>query len=83
MNHGISIDRELADRLPLPLAQLYRRAHHAKTSLERQLAGFYLWEASLKLLASVAVIEYAASRRNVGALDDRLRNLARPSLAAL
>jgi serine/threonine-protein kinase len=80
MYADISIDHELLDRLPLPLAQLCRRAQNAKTPLERHLAAFYLWEASLRLLASAAVIEYAGSNRNVDDLDERLRNLARPSL---
>jgi len=55
----IAIDEDLLRRLPLPLAQLYRRAHDAKTPLERHLTAFYLWEASLKLLGSVAIVEYA------------------------
>jgi serine/threonine protein kinase/tetratricopeptide (TPR) repeat protein len=80
MERAAAMDHELLDRLPLPLAQLYLRAQHAKNPLERHLAGFYLWEASLRLLASVAVIEYAGSDRHVEELDDRLRNLARPAL---
>src|ERR1700730_15442739 len=51
-------DETLVRRLPLPLAQLYRRVHNAKTALERHLTAFYLWEAGLKLLASVAIVEY-------------------------
>ena len=80
MDHEIPMDRELLERLPLPLAQLYRRAHHAKTSLARHLAASHLWEASLKLLASVAVVEYAALGRNVATLEDKLRSLVRPAL---
>jgi WD40 repeat protein/serine/threonine protein kinase len=75
-----SIDHALLRRLPLPLAQLFRRAHNAKTSLERCLAAYYLWEASLKLLASVAVVEYAERGRAAHEIVDRLRNLARPAL---
>ena len=63
MSSLIACDEELIRRLPLPLAQLYRRAHNAKTPLERHLTAFYLWEASLKLLASVAVVEYASQFR--------------------
>src|SRR4051794_20871476 len=66
--------------LPLPLAQLHRRARNAKTALERHLAAFYLWELGLKLLSSVAVVEYAAAGAPDPALAERLRNLARPSL---
>jgi hypothetical protein len=52
-------DDLLLARLPLPLAQLYSRAHNARTALDRHLTAYYLWEASLKLLASVCVVEYA------------------------
>ena len=70
----------LQRRLPLPLAQLHRRACNAQTALQRHLAAHLLWEASLKLLASVAVIEYA--RRGPAAPDvaEPLKSLARPSL---
>src|SRR5881227_1068148 len=70
----------LIQRLPLPLAQLVRRAHNAKTPLERHLTAFYLWEAGLKLLASVAIVEYAALRDHDPQLTERLQNLARPQL---
>src|SRR5262245_53062934 len=60
MSSLIACDEDLIRRLPLPLAQLYRRAHNAKTPLERHLTAFYLWEASLKLLGAVALVEYAA-----------------------
>jgi hypothetical protein len=66
--------------LRLPLAQLYRRAHNAKTPLARHLTALSLWEASLKLLTCVAVIEYAARGPRQPDLVERLRNLARPSL---
>ena len=67
-------------RLPLPLAQLHRRARNAKTALERHLAAYYLWEAGLKLLASVAVVEYAERGPADPAIAAKLRNLARPAL---
>lgn len=53
-------DEQLVQRLPLPLAQLYRHAHNAKTPLERHNAAYCLWEAALKLLGTVAVAEFAA-----------------------
>jgi aminoglycoside phosphotransferase (APT) family kinase protein len=74
------IDEDLIRRLPLPLAQLYRRAHDAKTPLERHLSSFYLWEAALKLLGSVAIVEYAADSEHDLKLSERLTNLARPAL---
>jgi WD40 repeat protein/serine/threonine protein kinase len=74
------LDESLVARLPLPLAQLYRRAHEVTLPLERHLVAFYLWEATLKLVASVAVVEYAAGDAPDPAIAERLRNLARPSL---
>jgi serine/threonine protein kinase len=76
----LTIDEALVQRLPLPLAQLYRRAHNAKTPLERHLTAFYLWEAGLKLLASVAIVEYAEHGTPDPELSERLHNLARPAL---
>ncbi len=73
-------DEELLRQLPLPLAQLYRRAHNAKTPLERHQAAYYLWEASLKLLGSVAIVEYAELGDQDPELAERLRNLVRPAL---
>jgi eukaryotic-like serine/threonine-protein kinase len=73
-------NEDLIGRLPLPLAQLYRRAHNAKTPQERHHAAYYLWEASLKLLGSVAVVAYAELGDQDPELADRLRNLARPAV---
>jgi len=75
-----SLDETLAQNLPLPLAQLYRRAHNAKTALERHLTAFYLWEAGLKLLGCTAVVAYAAGPDHDPQLSERLHNLARPAL---
>jgi serine/threonine protein kinase/tetratricopeptide (TPR) repeat protein len=80
MTIPLAIDEQLLQSLPLPLAQLYRRSHNAKTSLDRHLTAFSLWEAALKLLASVAIVEYAALRDHDPELTERLQNLARPSL---
>jgi hypothetical protein len=52
-------DDALARRLPLPLAQLYRRAWNERNPRDRNEAAYYLWEAALKLLASAAIVEYA------------------------
>jgi hypothetical protein len=73
-------DEELLRRLPLPLAQLLRRAHNAKTPLERHLTAFYLWEAGLKLLGCAAIVEYVRRPDPDPQLAERLQNLARPSL---
>jgi WD40 repeat protein/serine/threonine protein kinase len=80
MRAELPFDDAPAQRLPLPLAQLYRRAHNAKTAIERHLTAFSLWEAGLKLLASVALVEYAGRGRPEPELQQVLQNLARPSL---
>ncbi len=80
MRPELPSDEALVQRLPLPLAQLYRRAHNAKTALDRYLSAFYLWEASLKLLGSVAIVTYAEQDNHDPALVERLSNLARPAL---
>ena len=74
------LDEQLISRLPLPLALLCRRAHNATTPLEQHLTAYYLWEASLKLLGSVAVVEYAALGDQDADLLERLKNLARPAV---
>jgi hypothetical protein len=73
-------DETLLHRLPLPLAQLYRRAHNAKTALECHLNAFSLWEAGLKLLAAAAVVEYAGRPDPDPHLAERWHNMARPVL---
>jgi WD40 repeat protein/serine/threonine protein kinase len=75
-----ALDDALLRRLPLPLAQLYLRAHNAKTPIERHLAAYYLWEAALKLLASAAIVTYADLGRPDPQIAERLRSLARPAL---
>ena len=42
MRPELPSDESLMQRLPLPLAQLYRRAHNAKTGQERCFAAYYL-----------------------------------------
>ena len=66
--------------LPLPISQLMRRASNAKTPLERHLGAFYLFEATVKLLASMAIVEYAATGERDERITSRLKSLARPSL---
>jgi hypothetical protein len=77
---AVLFDAGLAQRLPLPLAQLYRRAHNAKTAAERHLTAFALWEAALKLLATGLVVEYAPHGQHDPKLAEALQRLARPSL---
>ncbi len=80
MRPDLTFAEPLARRLPLPLAQLYRRAYNAKNPLDRFLTAYYFWEAGLKLLASVAVVLYAERDEPDPALVECLQNLARPSL---
>ena len=81
---GSQFDRDYLVRLPLPLAQLYRRAYNAAEARARHNNTFFLFEATIKLAASVLVAGYARSLesgepRN-SALDEPLKNLQRPSL---
>lgn len=80
MDETTVFDEDLVRRLPLPLAQLYRRADSAVDPLKRHLAAFDLWEASLLLLASAAIVEYAEQANPDPQLVERLKNLARPHL---
>jgi WD40 repeat protein/serine/threonine protein kinase len=80
MDDSHALDEQLLQRLPLPLAQLCRRSQNAKTPLERHLTAYYLWEAALKLLGVVAVVEYAELKDQDAELTDKLKNLARPSI---
>ena len=76
--------REYLVRLPLPLAQLYSRAHNAKDPRSRHDNTFYLFEALVKLTAAPAVAcylrEVQQGAERVPALDRTLAALALPSL---
>lgn len=80
MSSAVSFDDDLARRLPLPLARLYRQAHNAKAALDRHQAAYFLWEASLKLLGSTAIVSYAQRAEVDPRVEERLQNLARPSV---
>ena len=69
---------DLRDRIPLPLARLYRRAFNAKSRLERHLQAYHLLEATLKLAAAAQVAVYLAAGRRDPTLDERLSRLALP-----
>jgi serine/threonine protein kinase len=75
MSTGPGFNDDLVQRLPLPLAQLYRRAHNSRTPQERHHAAYYLWEAALRLLGAVALVQYAT----LGERDQQLiaRQLAK------
>lgn len=80
MSTALVLDLDLIQRLPLPIAQLYRRAHNAKSAAELHSAAFYLWEAALKLLASTAVVEFAGFELHDPQVAEQLQSLSRPSL---
>jgi hypothetical protein len=80
MHSTFVVNEDLIRRLPLPLAHLYHSAHTIKTPLERYLTAYFLWEASLKLLGSVVVVEYAQRDHHDGPLTERLTNLSKPAL---
>ena len=52
---------------------------NGKNAFERHNAAFYLWEAALKLLSCVAIVQYAAQASQDTAVSEKLQNLARPS----
>src|SRR6266540_430236 len=52
MTASCSFDRAFQGEVPLPLARLYARAHHAKGDRERHDHAFHLVETALKLAAS-------------------------------
>jgi serine/threonine-protein kinase len=76
--------RDYLVRLPLPLAQLYRRAFNAKDARGRHDNTFYLFEALVKLaaapLAAAYVRDLRAGGTRIEALDRLLAHLALPSL---
>jgi serine/threonine protein kinase len=73
-------DEHLLSKLPLPLAQLYRRAHNAKAPLEKHLTAFYLWEAVLRLTAAAVVAEHMSRVDPDTTVHLEPGRLARPEL---
>jgi WD40 repeat protein/serine/threonine protein kinase len=80
MSNELLLDKALVERLPLPLAQIYRRAHNAWDVRLRHDNACYLWEAALKLLGSAAIAAYAEQGGHDPQLEQGLQNLARPAL---
>ncbi len=76
--------REYLVRVPLPLAQLYSRAHNAKDGRGQHDNCFYLFEALVKLAGCPLIAAYIEELRrggeHVDALDRLLLQLALPSL---
>ena len=71
-------------RLPLPLAQLYSRAHNAKDNRSRHDNCYYIFESLIKLAACPLIGSYLddlkRGRPHVQAIDRSLAHLALPSL---
>src|SRR5688572_19700915 len=81
MSGGSSRGDELATRLPLPLAQLYRRASNAKTALDRHHHAYYLAEATLKLAACARIgVALASGLEPRSTLAHALEQLCLPSV---
>lgn len=82
--HGIDISPRISHSVPLPLAQLYNRAHNAKDPRNRHDNAYYLFEALVKLMAAPLVAAYLHEMRHGGkrvdVIDWRLQQLALPSL---
>lgn len=76
----IPLNDSLLRRLPLPLAQLYRRAHNAKSPRDAHDCAMYLWEASIKLLGAAALATLDAEKLGTPEIENRLPSLARPTL---
>lgn len=70
---------DLRDRLPLPLALLYRRTFNAKSSVERHHGAYFLLEALVKTAASAQAAAYLASGTRDATVDKHLTKLARPA----
>jgi WD40 repeat protein/serine/threonine protein kinase/tetratricopeptide (TPR) repeat protein len=81
---SLDFQRDYLVRLPLPLAQLYSRAHNAKDAHSRHDNTFYLFEATIKLAAIPAIAcyldEVEQGSPRVASLDRQLVKLALPSL---
>lgn len=76
--------REYLVRLPLPLAQLYSRAHNAKLARARHDNAFYLCEALIKLSACPLVTMYLdgveRGEPHVELINKQLPHIKLPSL---
>jgi hypothetical protein len=79
-----SFQQHYLSDLPLPLAKLYSLAHNGKDVTTRHLHSFYLFEALIKLLATLLIMAYARERRQGAEGDQRINRqplqLALPSL---
>jgi serine/threonine protein kinase len=81
MDVGAAQNEGALAKWPLPLAQLSLRAQNGKNPLERHNAAYFLWEAALKLLGSLLIVEYAGLDVRDAGLSQRLHNLTRPTTA--
>lgn len=81
MTSNPSSNADLVQHLPLPIAQLYRRARNAKSATEKHQAAYFLWEASIKLLTTSVVLEFGHSRTANEEQSNLLHRLACPKLA--
>ena len=72
--------QDLFQKLPLPLAQVLKRALNGKSAVERHHCTYYLAEASLKLAAAVRIGLWLSRGEVVGSnYAEKLKALAFPS----
>ena len=76
----MQIDDKLQARLPLPLAQLFRRTIVPGSTEKQALAVLSIFDATVKLLGVAAVVEYASLGKSEVRFNELLTKLARPSL---
>jgi hypothetical protein len=81
---AVTFHQEYVVRLPLPLAQLYNRAHNDEDPRDRHDNAFYLCEALVKLMATPLMMAYLhevqQGSQRVDEIDRLLVQLALPSL---
>ncbi len=70
---------DLRDRLPLPLALLYRRTFNAKSKIERHHGAYFLLEAIVKTAAAAQAAAWLVSGAKDAAVEKHLTRLARPA----
>jgi serine/threonine protein kinase len=79
MANETAYDPSFESRLPTPLAKLYRQAYLADSAFDRHLNAFYLWEATIKLIGSVAIANWAADQVRDREIVTLLESLREPT----
>jgi len=77
---GTDFRRDYLLKLPLPLAQLYSRAHNAKNARARHDNCYFCFEAAIKLSTAALTAAYLDRGDRNEIVDKQLSHLALPSL---